>query len=329
MRCRCLCAILLFCSAGSAQETTQPQLTVLKVTDSHALSTPAFMFFGPTQYDGEGNLYFRPIAASGRFNDSATILRINVKTETPTLYDLPSELATKVARMEYSVSTAGRVWQLFQEPGGDYVAIVFDSNGKMSSSIHLSTPAGFFANWFKVTDDSTVLVAGHFTEDAPKEMQGKPYLGIFDKNGNLRKVLGSPDLNSVDLAAAAQGPVEGDVAFGADGNFYFLQRDHILVISGYSLIVRQMMFTRPDNDALALRLKSADGFLSIGLVKIDKDRSTHSEFLVLYAANGAPYALYRGSDEPKGVPVCFLGRSGYFFSRSDHHRLVLLTEALR
>jgi hypothetical protein len=325
-----LSGILFFCTVTDAQEVNQPQPTMLRVTDSHSLSVPGFMSFDGPQCDGKGNLYFRPVAATGRFSDSVSILRIDLKTETPTKYDLPPEVAAKFSSVAFSVTNSGRVWLLEQDPSDGYAAFGFDSNGKMTTSVHLRTPAKLLATWFRVADDSTVLVAGHFTDEAPKEMQGKPYLAIFDKNGNLRKTLGSPDLDSVDLDAASQGPMGGDVALGTDGNFYLLQRDNILVISEYGEIVRQMKFARPGNDAFGDGLELADGFLSIRFVTIDKDHSVHTQFLVLYAANGANYALYGGSDElGKTSPLCFTGRSGYLFEMNDHGRIKLLTEALR
>jgi hypothetical protein len=202
-----LSGILFFCTVTDAQEVNQPQPTMLRVTDSHSLSVPGFMSFDRPQCDGKGNLYFRPVAATGRFSDSVSILRIDLKTETPTKYDLPLEVAAKFSSVAFSVTNSGRVWLLEQDPSDEYAAFGFDSNGKMSTSVHLRTPAKLLATWFRVADDSTVLVAGHFTDEAPKEMQGKPYLAIFDKNGNLRKTLGSPDLDSVDLDAASQGPM--------------------------------------------------------------------------------------------------------------------------
>jgi hypothetical protein len=228
------------------------------------------------------------------------------------------------------VTASGHVWLLDQTEGGGYVVFGFDSTGRMSSRIPLDTPSGMFENWFKVADDGIILVAGYYADVAPKETQGKPYLALFDQNGTVRKTLGSDDLDRVDLTAASKGPVEGDVASGPDGNFYILQRNDILVISEWGDIVRRVKFVRPENDVLAQRLELADGFLSLSFDKIDKDRSVHTEFLVLHSANGAAFALYKPSAElAKSIPRCFRGRAGYLFSAGQNGRIKLLSASLR
>lgn len=268
-----LCSILIVCGASWGQEARQIQATELRLSDSHQLSVPAFMAFGKGVCYGDGNLYYRPVSATGTFRTSVTIMRLNPKTEMPTLYDLPSELADKVSPIEFSVTVSGRVWLLDQTQGGEYVVFGFDSTGRMSSRIPLDTPSGMFENGFKVADDGVILVAGYYGDVAPKEMQGKPYLALFDQNGAVRKTLGSDDLDRVDLTAAAKGPVEGDVASGPDGNFYILQRNDILVVSEWGDIVRRMKFVWPENDvwrgSWSWRMVSSP-FHSIKLIGIDR-----------------------------------------------------------
>jgi hypothetical protein len=330
MRCWLFSAILIFCGVSSGQEPTQLQPTELRLADSHQLTMPSFMSFGPEQCDSDGNLYFRPVAASGIFNDSTTLLRLNPKTELPTLYDLPSDLVGKMAPIDYNVTHSGHVWLLVQVFGSnEYVVLGFDSNGKVRSRIPIGAPSKIHLEWFNVADDDIILLAGYYGDLAPKEMQGRPFLALFDQNGNVRKTLASDELNAVDLDAASKGPVEGGVASGSDGNFYVLQRGEILVISEWGQIVRRMKFVLPEQGMQGERIELADGFVSIHFVRLDKNnRTVRSDFLVLYSATGAPYALYTRSEElEKSLPICYLGRSGYLFQASDHGRVKLLTVA--
>jgi hypothetical protein len=213
-----------------------------------------------------------------------------------------------------------------------YVVFGFGSKGETVSRTALNVPPEMLETWFAVADDGVILVAGHYDDPAPKDMLGKPYLAIFDQDGNVRKILGSDVLDSEAVSDGTTGPEEGGVASGPDGNFYVLKRSEILVVSEWGDVVRRMKLPRPDDGTLALRLELAEGLVSTDLVRIDKDRSVHDQFLVLYSANGTPYGLYRaGTELTKSIPACFMGRSGYVFERAPgpSHKTQLITVLLR
>jgi len=322
----------LLASAGLwAQQTQQVQPSELRPTGSTALSAEPFMSFGRTQCDEGGNLYFRPVAASGRYRDSATVVRLNPKTEWPTLYELSSEVAAEVTPIEMAVTRSGHVWLLTQNrQSNEYVVVGFNSDGSMAGRIALKTPPGLLAKWFSVADDGIILIAGYYPDFAPKEVQGEWYLALFDQSGTLRKALKHGDLDAVDLDAASKGPVTGGVAAGNDGNFYVLQRNNILVVSEWGDVVRRESYLSPAQDAVAAGILFADGFLSLEFDHISQDRSVHQEFLVLYSGTGAVFSWDRLSAElAKSVPLCFEGRSGYLFEKVENHKLELLSVPLR
>src|ERR1700722_791361 len=305
-----------------------PQSTELRVSGSRVLSVSTFAAFDRAQCDAGGNLYYRPVA--GNLNDSNTVVRIDTHTETTMTYGLPSELNGKAPLMDFSVTPSGRVWFLNQLPSIEYIVLGLGADGTVGSRIPLLTPDKMFPTAFKVADDGIILVAGYYVESAPKKLQGMPYLALFDQDGNLRKTLGSPDLDTIDLAAAAKGPTDAGIASGSDGNFYIVQCDRILVISEWGSVIGHLTFVKPEEGLIAQRLLYGDGFLSLELDAIGQDRAVHPEFLVLYSATGATYAWYKPSEDlVKSNPACFYGRSGYLFTAADHRKFKLLSVPLR
>jgi hypothetical protein len=306
----------------------RPLPTELRVSGSRVLSVSTFATFDRAQCDAGGNLYYRPVA--GSLNDSNTVVRIDAHGETTTTYSLPSELNGKAPLMNFNVTRSGRVWFLNQLPSIEYVVLGLGADGKVDSRIPLNTPDKMFPTAFRVADDGIILVAGYYVETASKKLQGKPYLALFDRDGNVRKTLGSPDLDTIDLAAAAKGPTDAGIASGSDGNFYVVQRDRILVISEWGNVIGHLTFVKPEEGLIAQRLLYGDGFLSLELDAIGQDHAVHPEFLVLYSATGATYAWYKLSEElVKSNPACFYGRSGYVFTTAEHHKFKLLAVPLR
>jgi len=325
-----LFSLLLVPAALRGQGPQQVQPTELRSAGSISLSVPPFVSFGRPQCDGDGDLYFRPIPGSGRYRDSDTVVRINPKSEWPTLYNLPSEVAAEVAPIEAAVTHSGQVWLLAQELKTNlYLVVGFNSDGSMASRFALKTPLSLLAKWFSVADDGVILISGYYPDFAPRELQGESYLALFDQSGSLRKALSAKDLDAVDLDAASKGPVAGGVAAGNDGNFYVLQRNKILVVSEWGDIVRRESYQSPTSDGIPAGLSFADGLLSLEFDRIDKG-SVHHDFLVLYSATGAIFSWNRPSAElARSIPLCFTGRGGYLFETVDKGKIDLLTVPLR
>lgn len=320
-------AVLMALFVYAGQQIVPIEPTILRVSTSQSLNVPVSSSL-KTVCDGDGNLYYRLLPANNSYNDSI-VMRLDVHTQTPTLYVQPAEFVGKAALTDFVVTPSGGVWFLDEMKEGGHTVLGFDSDVAVTSRAHLDTPVGLLLNSFRVATDGTILVGGFFTKYAAKELQGKGYLGLFDKSGKLRKELGKEVMNDVDFAAVSTNLLEGAAASGSDGNFYFLQGAEILVISEYGEVVRRIKIQRPDKESSASKVDLSDDLLSVEFLKSDKDGVLHAEFLVLQTATGQPFGLYKPSEDLGDDCICFSRRNGYLFSRLENGKVQLLSARLR
>jgi len=266
--------------------------------------------------------------SNNSYNDSV-VMRLDVDTETPTLYKQPPQFAGKVALTDFDVSPAGRVWYLDEMKEGGHTVVAFYADGSVASETHLDTPVGLLVNRFKVAGDSTILVGGFFTSYAAKELQGKGYLVLFDKAGRPRKELSKDVVSDVDLSEASSKFLEGAVASGLDGSFYVLKDNEIFIISNVGEVVRRISIRRFDEDSHAFRMDLSRNLLSIEFHKPDREGVLHAWFLVLESGTGEPFGFYKSSEDLGDDCICFSSRSGYLFSRLESGRIKLLSAPLR
>jgi hypothetical protein len=320
-------SILSILVRGFAQQRLPAEPTLLRVTSVHVLNVPGFSSWDRTECDARGNLYFRPVSADSNYNTSA-VLRLDAQSQSPTLYQLPTELASSTALVRFSVSDSGHVWFLNQRKNGSLVVFGFSLNGEFKSETKLETPKDLLPNRFIVAEDGIILVGGYFPKSVAKELQGKSYLGVFDSTGTSRKTFGAGTLSDVDLGASDK-MVEEAVSSGKDGNFYYLQGNEIWVISEWGEVVRRISIQRPHTAPDVLRMDLSEGLISLEFYETDSDHVLRPTFLVIESSTGEPYGLYKPSEELGTVVVCFGRRSGYVFSRIEDGKIKLLSAALR
>jgi hypothetical protein len=310
------------------QDAVSREPTILQASSSRTLGVPDIAAYG-NQCDGNGHVFYRLTPPNFSLNDSI-VMKLEVKSETPTLYEQPTEYAGKIALIDYAVTPGGRVWYLDEMKDGGHTAVGFDSDGKATTHTHLDTPANLLVTRFAVSDDGSILVGGFFLKDAPTELQGKSYLAFFGRSGALAKDAGR-DLPNQDLEAFAKGAdVKQPVKPGIDGNFYVLDNNVILVMSESGEIVRRIKFQNPTGKGFVYDMTLSADLLSIEYLIPEKDiQRLRPEFLVLETATGATYGLYRPSEELGSICLCFSRRDGYLFSRPDNGKIKLLTAPLR
>jgi hypothetical protein len=312
-----------------AQQDSSPEPTILRVSSTQVLTVPGFVSVDRAGCDAHGNLYFRLESADSNYNVGG-ILRLDVNTQSPTLYQLPSALASGTALMGFSFNSSGRVWFLNESKDETYAVTSLDSDGQVISQTKIDTPKGLFANRFLVAEDGVILVGGYFPgPSATKEPRGKSYLAIFDKSGTVRKVFGSETLTDVDLSLSSTKMIEAGIVSGQDGNFYYLQGNEILVISEWGELLRRIKIQRPRKASDALGMDLSEGLISIEFYEKDADRVLHPTFDVIQSSTGEPYGLYKPNDELGTVMVCFSRRGGYVFSRIKDGKINLLSAPLR
>lgn len=321
-------ALLATWWAGSPQQHVPPpaEPTVLRVSSVQKLDVSGFSSYDQTQCDEHGNLYFRPVPSNWNYNRSV-VMRLDPKSQFPTLFQLPSSLPNNSVVMRTSVTASGHVWYLMQVKIGKYAVLGFDDDGQFESQTDLDLPAGLDPNRFLVADDGVMLIGGYHTESATKALQGKGYLAVFDKSGVLRKEMSAASLDEVDLSTVSTKMQEDAAAAGPDG-FYYLQAGEILVISEWGEIVRRIKIQRPQAAAGALRLDLSGGLISIEFYEVDEQHVLKGTFMVL-DDSGAIFGVYKPAEERMRVMVCFDRRNGYLFSEQVDGKINLVSAALR
>jgi hypothetical protein len=327
---RCVIAVVILLSALNSryQDRPSPEPTVLRASSSRTLGVPDVASSG-IKCDGNGHVFYRITPPNFSMNDSM-VMGLDIKSETPTLYEQPAEYAGKVALIDFSVTPAGRVWYLDEMRDGGHAAVGFDSDGKATTHTHLDTPKNLLVTRFAVSDDGSILIGGFFTKDAPSELVGKNYLAFFGRSGALAKDAG-PDLPNQDLEAFSKGAyVSQPVKVGIDGNFYVLNNGVILVMSEGGEIIRRIKFQGPSGNGHVHNMALSADLLSIEYLVPDSDtQRLRPEFLVLDNTSGAVYSLYRSSEELGNICLCFSRRDGYLFSRVEKGKIRLITAPLR
>jgi len=315
-------------SGGAALPQSAPaEPTILRESSVQKLDVPSFSSWDATPCDSHGNLYYRPVPPNNDYN--ASVLReLDPKSQFPTVFQLPTSLATTSALMYVSVAASGRVRFLNQLKNLKYAVFGFDDDAQFKSEADLELPDEMRPNRFLVAEDGVILVGGYYPKSAPKQLQGKTYLALFEKDGKLRKEITGANLTDLDLAAAAGKMIEAVTAVGPEG-FYYLQGQEILVISEWGELVRHINVKRPRGTTGALRMDISEGLISIEFYEKDEKGFLKPTFLVLDASSGDVYGLYKPSDDLGTVVVCFTRAKGYVFSRTVDGKINLLTAALR
>jgi hypothetical protein len=318
---------LLLGSVPFGQQPAAPEAKILKPSSSHVTTIPTFGAFLPAQCDGAGNLYFHLDRGNASYNQGV-IMKVELDSETPTLYRLDSNLVNKTVFVSFYVTSLGKVWFLVQSDDGISV-VGFDSDGSVRSNVLLSESRDVKPLSFAISEHGVAVVAGYYDSQASEQFRGRSVAALYDQTGRMRRDLTEGKVTGVDPVEITKTVADGGATVGPDGNFYFLRANEIVVISETGDVVRQLNFTRPQAHATVRQIAVSDGLLSIAFRKPGTERVMQAEYLVIDAATGNESGLYEPASELGNNSVCFSRRNGYEFFRVEQGYVKFVTAALR
>jgi hypothetical protein len=297
----------------------------LKASGTRQLEVPSFGTYGNTQCDENLSMYDH--LATGAYRHTE-ILRTSSSGNESTLYKLPEEFTNTTVFTGFSVSPQGNVVVLVEliEKSGHFITFDFDSDGKVSGHAELELPEHIFGDHISVFPNGTRLFVGHYRADAPPDLKGKRYVGLFQSSGKLIKRL--EQLNDDVKEAQENHLPDGDTTIGRDGNVYLVTSDKVLAVSASGQIQKKIAFKKPDPDFSAVRVQYSDGWIVVSFAKARKPELVF-EYLVVNASNGEPLGLYAPTEETGNGNVCFNRHDGFLFLKVKDNRLNLITAPLR
>src|ERR1700722_3470031 len=122
-------SLLVLASGMQNQERAVSEPTVLKAAGSRTLGVPDISA-DDLKCEGTGHVFYRLTRPDFSMNDSI-VMKLDLKSETPTLFEQPSDYLGKANLIDFSVTPSGRVWYLDEmKEGGAHVAVGYDSDGK-------------------------------------------------------------------------------------------------------------------------------------------------------------------------------------------------------
>jgi len=300
---------------------------VIDASDSRPIQAPPFSYFGESQCDGDGNMYFHGGESDFRHGQ---IFRLSSDGATGKFFRITGKFAdADLAGFDsFWVSNDGEMFLLASNAEEKYV-FTFDSNGVVKAPVVLKVGEDVQLSDFAVFDNGFFFVWGYHDEKGPKALQGKPYAAVLAGSGELVRELSIP-MPKVDLGNLGV-PNEGAVASYA-GNLYFLGPDQIAVISVTGQTVRRLKFHKMDPEAVATKLYLSAGMAVIGVDKISTKGSTkgqvHRSYIALDQDSGDPIGYYKPSEKLGCCDVCFSRTDGLKFLQSDGKTQKLATAQL-
>jgi len=314
--------LLILMSGLAAQETPAPR--PLKPTKTVELQVPSFGAFGEPHCDDNLNVYYH---LATRFYSHTLILGFSQSGNQSTLYKLPDKFAESMAFVDFNVTPGGDVNALVEDEDGHAILFAFDSEGNAKDHVRLQLPEHVAGRHIAVFPSGTVLFSGYYRSDAPADVVGNAYVGLFQPSGKLLKKLGH--LNEKIATPEKGNPAEGGTTVGRNGNVYLLTANKVLVISPSGRIEKEITFTKPGPEFSAVRVQYSEGLLAISFAKPGKDQVVLYQYLVLNASDGSLLGLYEPTEETGNSNVCFSRHDGFLFLTGDKNTLNLTTAPLR
>jgi len=315
--------VFIFSTLGLSNDSIPSR--VLVSSSSHLLEVPSFGFYGHAQCDKESNLFFH--SDTTPFNHG-TVLKLKSGSWDPTLFEIPQNASEKIIFEAFSVTPSGQVWEIGETTKSQFL-FTFTSDGEMSSQTKLEMPDNLFVQDFAVSDRGTSLVAGYFDSTAEAELQGKPYIALFDHSGHLIKRFIEP-FEQIDIASEARKIHPGSAVFADDGSFYLLHEQTIVVLSESGSLIHRIKFDKPDKAANPTNIAISGGMAAIWLSYVDSRKKITQRFLVLDLQTQEPWALYTPAPElGDSGALCFSRKDGFEFYGVDAGRVILTQAALR
>jgi hypothetical protein len=300
---------------------------VIDVSDSRPIQAPPFAYFGESQCDRDGNMYFHGGETDFRHGQ---IFRLSSDGATGKFFRITGKYAdADLAGFDsFWVTSDGEVFILAANAGEKYV-FTFDSNGVVKDPVILKVGEDVQVSDFAVFDNGFFFVWGYHDEKSPQALQGKPYAAVLAESGDLVRELSIP-VPKVDLGNLGA-PTDGAVASYA-GNLYFLGPDQIAVVSVTGETTRRLKFHKQDPEAVATKLYLSAGMAVIGVNKISTKGPTKGQiqrsFIALDQSSGDLIGYYKPSEKLGCCDVCFSRTAGLKFLQSDGKTQKLATAQL-
>jgi hypothetical protein len=322
-----LFALLIFLMSGfSAQDAlSQEQPRPLKSSSIHVLQVPMFGAYGEPQCDEKMSTYYHLMAGPYR---RTILLRVSASGEESTLYKLPDDFAESTGFMDFSVTPSGNVTALIEDSKGHAIAFQFNSEGEVASHVQLELPDHVAGEHIVVFPNGSMLFSGVYRQNAPPDLRGKKYAGVFQASGKLLKRLDSMIQEAKRDSEDSSRLPEGAVVVGTDGNAYLLGADKVFVVSASGQIQKKIPFGKPAPDFSTVRAQYSQGLLVITFAKPGKPEVIY-RYLVIDASTGEPLGLYQPTPELGNSNVCFSRTDGFLFNKVEDGKTMLITAPLR
>jgi hypothetical protein len=304
-------------SQVAAAQAAEPK-DVIPLT-TRAIEAPLFNFWGESQCDADGDLYFHTGSSGFR---SGQIFELARDGSTGKFFQPNGKFADPgVAEFtNFWVSKDGDVSILALGSGRNYV-ILFDDNGVMKNPLTLQVPEDVTLTDLSIFDNGSMFVTGHYMHKEAGHREGQGYGAILTSSGTVAKRLSTPvadvDFNDSKLA-------EGGVA-SARGNLYFLGPDRISVISASGELLRKLPFTKPEPESIATKLYASRAVLVVVLNVLSKsDPNVKRRYLVLNENTGETMGYYKPPDR-NWSDVCLTPEQELVFLVPEHGKAKIVT----
>jgi outer membrane protein assembly factor BamB len=300
----------------------------IDVSSSRPIQAPPFSYFGESQCDRDGNMYFHAVDSDFR---QGQIFRLSSDGTSGKFFRITGKFADpdSAAFDSFWVTNDGEVFLLASNAEEKYV-FTFDHNGVVKAPAVLKVREDVQLTDFAVFDNGFLFVWGFHAQKSPSDLRGKPYAAVLTESGELVREV-SIAMPTVDLGNLGA-PSDGAAASYA-GNLYFLGSDQITVISATGETIRRLKFHKPDPQAIATRLYLSAGMAVIAVNKISTKGSTrgevHRSFIALDQDSGDLIGYYEPSARLGSNDVCFSRADGLTFLQSDGKTQKLATALLR
>lgn len=322
----CALSVLLSTSLCVGQGSAFAERDIY-VSSSRAIQTPPFSYFGESQCDRSGNMYFHGGDADFRHGQ---IFRLSSDGSSGKLFRITGKFADPglVGFDSFWVSADGDVAILSSNAQEKYV-FTFDRDGTAKDPVALKVPEDVQLTDFAEFDNGFLFVWGYYDQSSPKDLRGKRYAAVLTDSGELVNNVTIP-MQAVDLGNP--GALSDGAVASYAGNLYLLGSDEMKVISVSGDTVRTIKFHKPDPEAIATKLYLSAGMAVIALNKISKKAATMGEVQRSYLAvdlNSGDLMGYYKTGAQAGWDVCYSRGDGLTFLQSDGKTQKLATGLLR
>jgi hypothetical protein len=293
----------------------------IDVSGSRPVQAPLFSYFGESQCDRNGNMYFHGGASDFRYGQ---IFRLSSDGASGNLFRITGKFAD-ASFDSFWVTPDGEVF-ILSSKAQQYYVFPFDRDGTVKAPLILQVREDVQITDLAMFDNGFFFVWGYHDQRSSKYLRGKPYAAVLTASGELVRELSIP-MPAVDLKNLG-GLSDGAVASYA-GNLYFLGPDQIAVLSVTGETIRRLKFHKPDPGVVAAKLYLSAGMAVIALNKTSTEGEVLRSFIALDQNSGGLLGYYKPSAQLGSWDVCFSRADGLTFLQVDGKTQNLATGLLR